>query len=114
MDEKTETPRFIENDEGIPIPTQNTVTLASIEGQIQQEHYHVFPGTTKTVCCLVLANGYDVTGEAACADPDNFNEKTGRHYARKDAISKIWPLEGYLLRQRLHEEGAGTKWTGDK
>lgn len=95
--------RFVTNEEGVPMPTQNTVKAEELSELVESEQYHVFPGTTLTVCCLTLKNGYTVTGEAACADPDNFNEVTGKHYARKDAIRKLWPLEGYLLCQRLHE-----------
>ncbi|EHK3106390.1 hypothetical protein J3858_004443, partial [Salmonella enterica subsp. enterica serovar Irumu] len=52
---------------------------------------------------LVLENGYTVTGESACASPENFDPEIGRKIARQNAIAKIWPLEGYLLKQQLHE-----------
>lgn len=58
-----------------------------------------------TFCVLVLKNGFTVTGESACASPENFNEEIGRKIARDNARNKIWLLEGYLLRQRLHEQG---------
>ncbi|RHZ96452.1 hypothetical protein D1114_07000 [Cereibacter sphaeroides] len=54
-----------------------------------------------TFCVLVLRNGFTVTGESACASPENFNEEIGRKIARENARQKIWPLEGYLLRDRL-------------
>jgi len=54
-----------------------------------------------TFCVLVLQNGFIVTGEAACASPENFNAETGRAAARKDAVSKIWPLMGYALCSKL-------------
>jgi hypothetical protein len=57
-----------------------------------------------TFCVLVLKNGFTVTGESACASPENFNAEIGRKIARDNARNKIWPLEGYLLRQRLHEQ----------
>jgi hypothetical protein len=57
-----------------------------------------------TFCVLVLKNGFTVTGESACASPDNFNAELGRKIARQHAVSKIWQLEGYLLRERLHEQ----------
>ena len=63
----------------------------------------MFPGTTLTVCCLTLANGSVVTGQAAAASPANFDSVIGRKIARADAREKIWPLEGYLLRERLHQ-----------
>ncbi|EAB8016877.1 hypothetical protein LNV93_24165 [Klebsiella pneumoniae] len=56
-----------------------------------------------TFCVLVLENGYTVTGESACASPENFDPEIGRKIARQNAIAKIWPLEGYLLKQQLHE-----------
>ncbi len=58
-----------------------------------------------TFCVLILKNGFTVTGESACASPENFNAEIGRKIARDNARNKIWLLEGYLLRQRLHEQG---------
>lgn len=55
-----------------------------------------------TICVLVLRNGFTVTGESACASPENFDEEIGRKIARQNAIQKIWPLMGYELKQRLH------------
>lgn len=57
-----------------------------------------------TFCVLVLKNGFTVTGESACASPENFDAELGRKIARQNAINKIWPLEGYLLKERLSHE----------
>lgn len=54
-----------------------------------------------TLCVLVLKNGYVVTGESACASPENFDAEIGRKIARDNARAKIWALEGYLLRTKL-------------
>ena len=56
-----------------------------------------------TFCVLVLKNGFTVTGESACASPENFDEAIGCKIARQNAEQKIWPLMGYELKQRLHE-----------
>lgn len=56
-----------------------------------------------TFCVLVLRNGFTVTGESACASPENFDAEIGRKIARQNAVNKIWPLEGYLLKQRLSD-----------
>jgi hypothetical protein len=56
-----------------------------------------------TFCVLVLRNGFTVTGESACASPENFDAEIGRQIARQNAEQKVWPLEGYLLKQRLSE-----------
>jgi hypothetical protein len=77
-----------------------------IDDQILTEQFHVFPGTTLTVCALTLKNGYNVVGESASASPENFDEELGRKIARDNARNKIWALEGYLLRSKLAEAKA--------
>lgn len=77
------------------------LTPDHIDAQIVAEQYHVFPGTTLTVCALTLRNGFQVVGESAAASPANFDEAIGRKIARDNARSKIWALEGYALRNRL-------------
>lgn len=59
-----------------------------------------------TFCVLVLRNGFTVTGESACASPENFDPQIGRDIAFRNAREKIWPLEGYLLKQRLADSVA--------
>ncbi len=59
-----------------------------------------------TFCVLVLRNGFTVTGESACASPENFNAEIGRKIARANAVQKIWPLMGYELKCRLMREAA--------
>lgn len=56
-----------------------------------------------TFCVLVLKNGFTVTGESACASPENYNAEIGRRIARENAVAKIWPLMGYELRSRLSQ-----------
>lgn len=58
-----------------------------------------------TFCVLVLKNGFTVTGESACASPENFDAEIGMQIARDNAVQKIWVLEGYLLKQSLFELG---------
>lgn len=77
------------------------LTPQHIDDQIVGEQYHVFSGTTLTVCALTLKNGYQVVGESAAASPANFDEGIGRRIARDNARNKIWALEGYLLRSKL-------------
>jgi len=81
--------------------TAPRITSADIDAAIVDEDYHVFGGTTLTVCCLTLQNGFTVIGESACASPENYDAELGRKIARDNAKQKIWALEGYALRNRL-------------
>lgn len=62
------------------------------------------PLSLLTFCVLVLKNGFTVTGESACANPENFDADLGRKTARENAVNKIWALEGYLLKEALYVE----------
>jgi len=82
--------------------TAPRLTPEHIDGCIIGEDYHVFERSCLTVCALTLRNGFTVTGESACASPENFDAEIGRKIARSNARDKIWALEGYLLRTSLH------------
>ena len=98
--------------------TGQRVTREDIEAYIASEHYFTAKegqhGAVQcftapvpealgllTFCVLVLRNGFTVTGESACASPENFDPEIGRKIARQHALSKIWPLLGYELRSKL-------------
>ena len=88
------------------------LTPALIDAAIKDKAFHVFGDTCLTVCCLTLQNGFTVTGESACASPENFDAEIGEKIAFENARNKIWMLEGYLLKQNLYiksrsDEGAG-------
>ena len=108
-------------DKGLTAPR---ITPADIEANIVSEHYftaedgvvgyHVRktegsvehspamnPLALLTFCVLVMRNGFTVTGESACASPENFDAEIGRKIARQNAVSKMWPLMGYELKCRL-------------
>lgn len=99
--------------------TAPRVTPADIEANIFGEHYftardgidgagapdHIDGASLGllTFCVLVLKNGFTVTGESACASPENFDAELGKKIARAAAINKVWPLMGYALKQTLSE-----------
>ena len=56
-----------------------------------------------TFCVIVLKNGFTVTGESACASPENFDKIIGQKIAYENARNKIWNIEGYLLKEKLHQ-----------
>lgn len=88
------------------------VTPHDIEDNIAGEYFFTADKATEgcpqlpslallTFCVLVLKNGFTVTGESACASPENFDKALGERIARQNAIAKVWPLMGYALRDRL-------------
>ena len=100
--------------------TAARVTPDDIEAEIASEHYFTaeqgafaafYPPrgadivppelSLLTFCVLVLRNGFTVTGESACASPENFDAEIGRKIARQNAIAKVWPLLGFRLRDKL-------------
>ena len=72
-----------------------------LEAEVVATQFHIFEGTMLTVCCLTLRNGFTVTGESACASPENFDQEVGERVARANAINKIWPLLGFRLKDQL-------------
>lgn len=54
-----------------------------------------------TFCVIVLKNGFTVTGESACAAPENYNKEIGERLAYQQAFNKIWMLMGYELKTKL-------------
>jgi hypothetical protein len=107
-------------------PSGPRVTPYSIEENISSEYYftaangingeieargsvpHCYESSLGmlTFCVLVLRNGFAVTGESACVSPENFDAELGRKIARENAISKVWPLMGYALKDRLFDNAA--------
>lgn len=57
-----------------------------------------------TFCVIILKNGFTVTGESACASPENFDPEIGCKVAYENARNKIWMLEGYLLKEKLYQD----------
>ena len=74
------------------------------DGQGEREPVAAVALGLLTFCVLVLRNGFTVTGESACASPENFDAEIGRKIARQNAVQKIWPLMGYELRSKLARE----------
>ena len=113
--------------------TSPRITPAAVELQIASEHYFTaldgasansedivnvwhddkghgaerVPLSLLTFCVLVLRSGFTVTGEPACASPENFDADIGRRIARRNAVAEIWPLLGYELRSKLQKGTAG-------
>lgn len=123
------------NDQNSHTQIPDRVTIDAIEAEIASEHYFTaahgagaaqydggfyprhdeaavlkhaeVPDSLRllTFCVLVLRNGFTVTGQSACVSAANFDAELGRLIARNDAVSKVWPLLGFRLRDKLAAGG---------
>lgn len=85
---------------------KTSLTPDDIEAVIVKEDYYVFPGTTVTTCLLTLKNGAKTIGvNYGSIDLDRQDWVVGRREARKQAVEKVWELEGYLVRHHLALHG---------
>jgi hypothetical protein len=75
-----------------------TAEQGVIGARLETGHYADTPRSLGllTFCVLTLRNGFTVTGESACASPENFDVGIGREIARANAVNKIWPLTSRL------------------
>jgi hypothetical protein len=80
------------------------LTPSDIESVIKSASYTVLPSGRVTICELTLTNGFTVRGESSCVSIENFDKQLGEEIAFQDAREKIWQLEGYLLKERLHNK----------
>ena len=80
------------------------VTEAEVLGSISKKEFLVVDGGTLTICVLTLKNGWQVTGESACAHIANYKQDIGERIAYDNAVKQIWKFLGYVLRDKLHNE----------
>lgn len=84
-------------DAGLTAPR---VTPDMLNDEVADVEYQVFHGVL-TVCCITMQNGFMVTGESACASPENYDWVIGEKIAFANAKEKMWPLLGFRLKDKL-------------
>ena len=89
--------------------TPNRISFDDIKAKIAHTEF-VRPQHAPhvTIAILTLVNGAVVTGLSAPADPENYDQALGEKAATDRAMDQIWAFEGYMLRQRLHDEQEAT------
>ena len=61
-------------------------------------------------CILNTVNGFAVTGEPSVSvSVENDRQSVGEEVAYNNARSKLWPLMGYLLTEKLYQEAEKRK-----
>lgn len=83
------------------------VTKEYIESRIALAPVFTRLGKTITHCRIVLDNGFSVSGESACVNPENYNQQIGEKIAYENAFRQLWPLFGFLLAEKNKLRGEG-------
>lgn len=87
------------------IKTRTKVNLTDMLAKVEKTTYHYMDDGVTTFCCLHIKNGYKVWGMSACVDPSKYNKALGEQLSYSEAVDKLWPLEGYLLKEELYNKG---------
>jgi hypothetical protein len=85
-------------------PKEKTkVSQSDIDHLMDNSQYYISHRIFGKQCIVVakLPNGFTVVGEAACVDPNNYDEVTGEKLAKKKIESRLWELEGYSLQNSI-------------
>lgn len=80
------------------------VTKEMVEAQVVDKTFTLLPSGKKMICELTLKNGFTVTGEAGVVDKENFMQEIGERLSYQRALDNVWPLLGYEMQTRLHED----------
>lgn len=90
--------------------TAPRITPQRIDGLVESLTFdiHHIPGTTTILASAFLPSGFHVvTGSSVAVSPSNFRYDLGVEIAikkaRELAREKLWELEGYMLKQTVHQ-----------
>lgn len=81
---------------------ERKLTKEFLESEIDTVEYNRF-GDTNTHCTIKTKSGFSFTGESACVDPNNFDQKIGEKFAYENAFNKMLTPYGFWLHKALAE-----------
>ncbi|MES9681843.1 Gp49 family protein [Gottfriedia acidiceleris] len=53
-------------------------------------------GVKTTVVCITMNNGFEVIGQSACVNPEQYDYELGVYYATKEALKRVADIVAYL------------------
>lgn len=80
----------------------DTLSHSDIAAAVLRTAFYLVPESTLTLCFMYLKNGAVVIGQSACVSKEVFDPVKGQELAYKNGLDKVWELEVYLLREKLH------------
>lgn len=108
----TSSPKIISNselDELLASSPAERVTPEFMQSRISKTEFTRLADSTVTHCRITLDNGFGVSGESACVNPENYNQQIGEKIAYDNAFRQFWPLFGFLLAEKNHLKTQGSK-----
>lgn len=92
---------------GLTAPRIQPQRIDTLVASLTFDIHHI-PGTTTILASAFLPSGFHVvTGSAAAVSPANFRYELGvemaTNKARDLAREKLWELEGYMLKETIHQ-----------
>lgn len=81
---------------------KNTITQDHINELLAKSEFRF--GTVFDKCSVLhcqLPNGFIISAESSCVDPENYDPAMGKALCEKKIVDKLWELEGYRLQCEL-------------
>ena len=79
---------------------ERKLTKEFLESEVKEKHFTRI-GDCITHCTITTKSGFTFTGESACVDPNNFDQKIGEKFAYEQAFEKMWMPYGFWLHKAL-------------
>lgn len=79
------------------------VTEADIIARIVKKSYTIMPAGRTVICEITMVNGWTHHGKSTPVSNDDLHIRQAQTRAFMDAIQVAWPMEAYLLRERLYQ-----------
>lgn len=74
-----------------------------VDAMIDRKEFWRVPGTATMVCCIVLKNGFTVTGTASCVDSRNFKEEIAHELSFSKARDEVFHYLAFAVMDEKYQ-----------
>lgn len=79
--------------------------IKEIISESKESVWEPFPGIT--IVAWQLPNGFVISDQSGCIDPDDYNREIGIDIARNHLEDKVWHLYGFMRKQEFSDAKGG-------